>query len=344
MQRRKRSHPRADVRVVGIGGGGVTAVNDLIKHKIGGVGFLTIDGDIASVGTSRAPVHLRLGTKSTGRGGFLGNTMRGKEAALEATGSIQNALHGSDLVFVVAGLGGGAGTGAAPIVARIAKHVGALVIGIVTYPFSFEGASRTSNARDGLAAMRESTDTLIVIPNDRLLEQAGGTIGFHETYTLAHHIWYQSIMGISEMLGNSGLINVDFADVRTIISAGSGAVIATGRAAGPSRARTAAEMATRSDLLGVTIDGAHGVLFNVSGGPDMSLWEVEEAAEIITQRVHPEANVILGAAVDAALRDELCITVIATGFALAGAETGSLGEVVWRPEPSPQKPAPARIL
>lgn len=344
MQRRKRSHPRADVRVVGIGGGGVTAVNGLIKHKIGGVGFLTIDGDIASVGTSRAPVHLRLGTEATGSGGFFGNATRGKEAALETAGSIQNALHGSDLVFVAAGLGGGTGTGAAPIVARIARHGGALVIGIVTYPFSFEGASRTSNARDGLATLRQSTDTLIVIPNDRLLEQAGGTIGFHETYTLAHHIWYQSIMGISEMLGNSGLINVDFADVRTIISAGSGAVIATGRATGPDRARTAAEMATKADLLGVTIDGARGVLFNVCGGPDMSLWEVEEAAEIITQRVHPEANVILGAAVNAALRDELRITVIATGFTPAVAESGSMGEVVWRPEPSPRKSAPADVL
>jgi cell division protein FtsZ len=347
MQRRKRSHPRADVRVVGIGGGGVTAVNGLIKHKIKNVGFLTIDNDIASVGESRAPLHVRLGNESAGSGGFLGDPTRGEEAALAASATIQNALRGSDMVFIAAGLGGGTGTGAAPIIAQAAKGDGALVIAIVTYPFHFEGVSRTSNARDGLAALRESTDTLIVIPNDRLLKQAGGSIGFHETYTLAHHIWHQSILGISEMLSNSGLINVDFADVRTIISAGTAAVIATGRAAGPNRARSAAELATRSDLLGVTIDGAHGILFNVSGGPDMSLWEVEEAAEIITERVNPDANVIFGAAVNAELEDDLCITVIATGFSLSGADNGSTGEteeLVWRPELSPPRRAAARAL
>jgi cell division protein FtsZ len=337
MQRRKRTQPPADIRVVGIGGGGVTAVNGLIRHKIKGVGFLTIDSDIASVGKSRAPLHVRIGRESSDGNGLLGNATRGEEAALNAAGPVQNALHGSDMVFIIAGLGGGTGTGAAPIIARAAKVAGALVIGIVTYPFYFEGVSRTSKARDGLAALRESTDTLILIPNDRLLKKAEGTIGFHETYRLAHHIWHQSIQGISEMLSHSGLINVDFADVRTIISAGSAAVIATGRGVGPNRARSAAELATRSDLLGVTIDGAHGVLFNVSGGLDMSLWQVDEAAEIITERVHPEANVIFGATVNAALENELCITVIATGFSLASSDTGPLGEMaelVWRPEPS----------
>jgi cell division protein FtsZ len=315
MQRRKRTHQQTRIRVAGIGSGGRTAVNRLISGGAYGVDFVSLDTDTEALRESLAPLVVRLGKTKADSRGAAGDVERGKEAALASSKAIGEALQGSDLVFVLAGLGGGTGSGAAPVVAQIARREGALVIGIVTYPFVFEGPQRSINARNGIAALRHCTDTLIVIPNDRLLKLSKGRVGFHETYRLAQGFWQQSIQGISDLVNHSGLINVDFADVRSIMAEGGAAIIATGRGLGQGRARKAAASATRSNLLGVTIDGAHGVLFNVVGGPDMSLLEIEEAAQIITARVHPKANVIFGAAINGALENQIRITVIATGFA-----------------------------
>ena len=226
----------------------------------------------------------------------------------------------------------------APIVVEIANHNRALVIGIVTYPFAIEGERRTTTAREGIASLKKVADTLIVVPNDRLLELGNGAIGFHETYRLANDIWHQSIHGISELLNQSGLINVDFADLRSIMSKGGAAIIASGRGQGADRARRAAEQALHSKLLGIAVDGANGVLFNVTGGPDMTLLEVEEAAAIITRRVHADANVIFGAAIDQTLVNEMCITVIATGFGFTIPERRArfhAPRVPWQPKPVP---------
>jgi cell division protein FtsZ len=336
----------ARIRVVGVGSGGKTAINGMIAGGVHGVDFLTIDTDAASLRESRAPLHIRIGKVADDIKGTGGNAERGCQAALGSIEAIGNALYGSDLVFIVTGLGGGTGSGAAPIVAQIAKRQGALVIGTVTYPFPFEGEERAIIAQRGVAQLRNWTDTLIVIPNERLLKSSGGAIGFHETYRLAQAVWRQSVQGISDLVNQSGLINVDFADVRSIVSEGGGAVIATGRASGRDRARQAAEQATHSDLLGITIDGAHGVLFNICGGADMSLQEVEQAAEIITRRVHSDANVIFGAAIDQALADEIHITVIATGFTFSSAAFDAVsglrrriqlepGDRSWKLEPTP---------
>ncbi len=323
MQRRRQAQQLARIRVVGVGGGGLTAVNGLLDAGLYGVDFLTIDSDSATVQRSRAPLHIRIGNEDLDSSGAGGDAERGRKAAIASIQSIGTALRGSDLVFILSGFGGGTGTGASPVVARIARRLGALVIGLVTFPFPFEGEKRADTARRGVAWIRNWADTLIVIPNSRLLEQAGGQIGFHETYGLAHTIWKQSVRGITDLINHSGLINVDFADVRTIMSEGGGAIIATGKAKGIDRARRAAEKATQSDLLGITIDGAQGLLFNITGGPDLSLREVEEAAEIITRRVNSKANVIFGAAVNHSISEEMRITVIATGFTFSSQTSDS---------------------
>ncbi len=319
MQRRKRSQQLARIHVVGIGSGGKSAVNGMIASGVYGPDYLTIDTDVTTFRESKARQHIHLGEVEAVSEGTSGEAARGRRAAAGSVEAISNALRGSDLVFILAGLGGGTGTGASPIVAQTAKGLGALVVGIVTYPYPFEGEMRATTARLGVAQLRNWTDTLIVIPNERLLESSGGSIPFHETYRLAQQIWRQSVQGVSDLINQSGLINVDFADVRSIVSEGGGAIIATGRASGENRAKRAAEQATHSELLGITIDGAHGVLLNVCGGADMGLLEVEQAAEIITQRTHSDANVIFGAAVNQALVDEIRVTVLATGFTFAGA-------------------------
>jgi cell division protein FtsZ len=299
MQRRSQTHCQARIRVVGVGSGGITAINRLVGSGIYGVDFITVDADDEAERESRAPAHINIGDASSGKWGLSGNVEGGMLAAQGAGELLSNALSGSDLVIIIAGLGGGTGTGAAPIVAELAKKEEAVVFCIVTYPFSFEGETRIASADLGIARLKDCTDTLIVVPNDRILRMAGGTIGFHETYRLAHDIWQRSVEGISDLVNRSGLINVDFADVRAILSEGGGAVIATGRGTGPSRARDAALRA---------------LLFNVVGGTDLSLLEVEEAASILTRRAQPEANVIIGASINAALTDEIRITVVATGF------------------------------
>jgi len=314
MQRRSQTHCKAHIRVVGVGGGGISAINRLVGSGLFGVDFITVDADGEAKRDSRAPVHICIGEKRSAKWGLSGSVEGGRRAAEGAADVIHSALSGSDLVFIIAGLGGGAGTGAAPTVAKVAKQLDAVVVGIVTYPFNFEGEKRISAAELGIAELKECTDTLIVVPNDRVLQMAGGSIGFHETYRLAHDIWHQSVQGISELVNRSGLINVDFADVRAIMSEGGGAVIATGHGSGPGRARDAALRATRSDLLGISLDGASGLLFNIVGGFDLNLLEVEEAAAVITRRAQPDANVIIGASINESLGDEVHITVVATGF------------------------------
>lgn len=338
MQRRKNPQQLARIRVVGVGSGGKTAVNGILASGLFGIDCLAIDMDVGSLSESQAPFRLRIGQNSFDGRGAAGDPGRGRRAAIASKAVIDQALFGSDMVFILAGLGGGTGSGAGPVVAEIAKQQGALVVGIVTFPFPFEGQQRITTARQGVSALRKWTDTLIVIPNDRLLQLADGAIGFHETYRMAHDIWFQSIQGIGELLGNSGVINVDFADVRAIMAEGGGAVIASGRGKGRDRARLAAESAARSDLLGITIDGAHGLLFNISGGPDMNLLEIEEAADILTGRAHPDANVIFGAAVNHTLEDEIRITVIATGFTFSQGEAGV--DPVAQRHPIRQAPVP----
>jgi cell division protein FtsZ len=346
MQRSKHIHRQARIRVVGIGSGGRTAVNRLIAGGVYGVDFVTMDTDTEALRESLAPMVVRLSKTAGDSRGAAGDTQRGKLAATASSKAIGQVLQGSDLVFVLAGLGGGTGSGAAPVVSQIARRQGALVIGIVTYPFAFEGLNRSSNARNGIATLRSHTDTLIVIPNDRLLNLSNGRVGFHETYRLAQSFWQQSIQGISDLVNHSGLINVDFADVRSIMAEGGAAIITSGRGVGQDRVKKAAMAATRSDLLGVTIDGAHGVLFNVVGGPDMNLLEIEEAAHIITGRVQSGANVIFGAAINGALENEIRITVIATGFAFTRSAGGmadrrrapsEVGKIAlpWQVEPGP---------
>lgn len=334
MQRNKRSEKLARIRVVGVGGGGGTAVNHLCDAALFGVDFVAVDTDVYALKQSRAALQIRVGDDPDLAGGSRGQADQARRAAELATGVLSNALYGSDLVFVIAGLGGGTGTGVSPVISRLAKEQGALVIAIVTYPFKFEGFTRLGPAQDGIKALKEWTDTLIVMPNDQLFETANGAIGFHETYRLANDVWRQSVQAINDLVGKSGLINVDFADLRAILSVGGGAIIASGHARGQDRARSAALQASRSDMLGLTMDGAQGVLFNVCGGPTLSLLEVEQIAEILTTNTHPHANVIFGAAIDPTLGDEISITVIATGFRFSGNDQFQRIPIIRRARPS----------
>jgi cell division protein FtsZ len=304
----------ARIKVVGVGGGGSNAVNRMIAEGLKGVEFITVNTDAQALQLSQAARRIQIGSKLTKGLGAGGRSDVGERAAEESRTEIEEALVGSDMVFVTAGMGGGTGTGAAPIVAEIARNSGALTIGVVTKPFGFEGAPRTENAETGIAGLRERVDTLIIIPNDRLLTLGDRRMTFHEAFRAADEVLHQGIQGISELITVPGLINLDFADVRTIMSDGGAALMAVGRATGDSRAVEAAERAISSPLLDITVDGATGVLFNVTGGMDMTLQEINEAAEVIRRTVDPQANIIFGAVLDKQLTDEIRITVIATGF------------------------------
>ena len=304
----------ARIRVVGCGGGGSNAVNRMIEASVGGVDFIAVNTDSQALLLSDAPTRVRIGEKSTRGLGAGGNPEIGQKAAEESSDELAEVIKGSDMVFVTAGMGGGTGTGAAPVVAQIARAQGALTIGVVTRPFTFEGSRRAKSAESGLERLRESVDTLIVIPNDRLLELADKRLALSESFRLADDILRQGIQGISELITVPGLINLDFADVRTIMAQGGAALMAVGEGAGEDRARIAAEQALNSRLLDVTIEGARGILFNVTGGSDMSLFEVNQAATIIRETAHPDVNLIFGAVVDENMGDKLRITVIATGF------------------------------
>jgi len=304
----------AQIRVVGVGGGGTNAVNRMIAEGLRGVEFIGVNTDAQALMLAQAPKRVRIGDKLTRGLGAGGNPETGEKAAEESSDDLYEVLKGSDMVFITAGMGGGTGTGASPIVARVAKEVGALTIGVVTRPFSFEGGKRSKGAEAGIAKLKDQVDTLIVIPNDRLLEIVDKRASLQQAFRVADDVLRQGIQGISELITVPGLINLDFADVKTIMSEGGAALMAIGTASGENRAVDAAQQAISSKLLDVTIDGARGILFNVTGGPSMTLFEVNQAAEIIKATAHPDVNLIFGAVIDENMKDELRITVIATGF------------------------------
>jgi cell division protein FtsZ len=322
----------ARIKVVGVGGGGSNAVNRMIAEGIQGVEFVAINTDGQALLLSNASTRVRIGDKLTRGLGAGGNPEVGRKAAEESAEDLYNVLKGSDMAFVTAGLGGGTGTGAAPIVAQIAKECGALTIGVVTRPFTFEGSKRMQSCETGMSKLKEHADTLIVIPNDRLLQMVDKRTGLQESFRIADDVLRQGIQGISELITVPGLINLDFADVRTIMSEGGAALMAVGRAEGEDRARVAAEQAISRQLLDITIDGARGVLFNVTGGPSLTLFEVNQAAAIIRETAHPDVNMIFGAVLDPSMGDELRITVIATGFERPGVPRRALDRSILRQE------------
>jgi cell division protein FtsZ len=318
MQPVPKTESFARIKVVGVGGGGSNAVNRMIEEGLAGIEFVAINTDAQALLLSNSPMRVRIGDKLTRGLGAGGDPEIGKKAAEESAEDLYKVLKGTDMVFIAAGIGGGTGTGAAPIIAQIAKEVGALTIGVVTRPFTFEGAKRKKTAEGGINCLKEHVDTLIVIPNDRLLQIADKRASLQEAFKLADDVLRQGIQGISELITIPGLINLDFADVRTIMSEGGAALMAVGRASGEDRAREAAEQAISSNLLDITIDGARGILFNVTGGSDLSLFEVNQAAAIIKETAHPDVNLIFGAVIDPSMGDELRVTVIATGFVQSG--------------------------
>ncbi len=324
MNRASPTESFAKIRVVGVGGGGSNAVNRMIAEGMSGVDFVAVNTDAQALMLSDAPVRVRIGDKLTRGLGVGGNPEMGHEAAEESVDELYEILEGSDMVFITAGMGGGTGTGASSVIARVAKEVNALTIGVVTRPFGWEGSVRSQAADGGIERLKDQVDTLIVIPNDRLLEITDKRVTLQNAFSLADDVLRQGIQGISELITVPGLINLDFADVRTIMAEGGAALMAVGRASGDERAVEAAEQAISSQLLDITIDGARGILFNVTGGADLSLYEVNEAASIIKQTAHPDVNLIFGAVVDQEMEDEIRITVIATGFDQTGARSRSV--------------------
>ncbi|HVO41678.1 MAG TPA: cell division protein FtsZ [Aggregatilineales bacterium] len=304
----------ATIKVIGVGGGGGNAVNRMIDEGLAGVEFITVNTDSQALLLSKARTRVRIGDKLTRGLGAGGNPEIGKKSAEESADELYEVLRGADMVFITGGMGGGTGTGAMPIVAQVAKELGSLAIGVVTRPFQFEGSRRNQTAEAGIEELKSKVDTLIVIPNDRLLQIVDKRASLNDAFRMADDVLRQGIQGISELITVPGLINLDFADVRTIMSEGGAALMAVGTATGEERARKAAESAISSSLLDVTIDGARGILFNVTGGPDMSLFEVNEAAAIIKETAHADVNLIFGAVIDENMRDQIRITVIATGF------------------------------
>lgn len=311
----------ARIKVVGVGGAGCNAVNRMIAEGIQGIEFIAVNTDGQDLLQSNAKTRVRIGDKLTRGLGAGGQPEIGRKAAEESSEELLAVLEGSDMIFVTAGMGGGTGTGAAPIISQIARELKALTIGIVTRPFTFEGSKRSQAAEMGIQNLRKVTDTLIVIPNDRLLQIVDKHASLRDAFKIADNVLRQGIQGISELITVPGLINLDFADVQTIMSEGGAALMAVGRATGEDRARKAAEQAISSDLLDITIDGARGILFNVTGGESLTLYEVYEAADIIKKTAHPDVNLIFGAVMDPNIGDEIRLTVIATGFDSNGLRT-----------------------
>ncbi len=309
----------AQIRVIGVGGGGSNAVNRMIQANMMGIEFIAINTDAQALLLTEAPHRIRIGDKLTRGLGAGGVPSVGTKAAEENAEEIYEALKGSDMVFITAGMGGGTGTGASPVVAQIARELGALTVGVVTKPFRFEGKKRLLSAEDGINNLKQHVDTLITVPNDRLLQIADKRMPLSEAFRLADDVLRQGIQGISDLITVPGLINLDFADVKTIMSAAGSALMAIGEANGDNRAMEAAQIAIASPLLDIDISGARGVLFNITGGMDMTLYEVNEAADIISQAAHPDANIIFGAVQDPNFDGRVKITVIATGFDSDGA-------------------------
>ena len=304
----------AVIKVVGIGGGGVNAVNRMIEVGLKGVEFIAINTDAQALLMSDADVKLDVGREFTRGLGAGANPEVGRKAAEDHASEIEEVLKGADMVFVTAGEGGGTGTGGAPVVARIARSLGALTIGVVTRPFSFEGRRRCAQADEGIEALRGEVDTLIVIPNDRLLSLSDRQISMLDAFRQADHVLLQGVSGITDLITTPGLINLDFADVKSVMMGAGSALMGIGFSRGEDRAITAAEGAINSPLLEATIDGAHGVLMSIAGGSDLGLFEINEAARLVTEAAHPEANIIFGTVIDDTLGDEVRVTVIAAGF------------------------------
>ncbi|MBA4396587.1 MAG: cell division protein FtsZ [Syntrophus sp. (in: bacteria)] len=305
----------ARIKVIGIGGGGGNAVNTMIAYSLQGVDFIAANTDTQALGASSSPVKIQLGAEVTKGLGAGANPDVGKMAAMETKELLRQHLEGADMVFITAGLGGGTGTGGAPIVAELAKEMGALTVAVVTKPFQFEGKQRNLHADEGVAELRSTVDTLIVVPNQRLLSLGGRNLSLLDAFKKADDILYHAVKGISDLIIVPGLINLDFADVKNIMSRMGLALMGTGSASGENRAIEAAQKAISSPLLeDNTIQGAHGVLLNITGGPDMTLHEINEASSLIQKEAHEDANIIFGTVIDKNMGDEIRITVIATGF------------------------------
>jgi cell division protein FtsZ len=308
----------ARIKVVGVGGGGCNAVDRMIDEGLQGVEFVAVNTDAQALMLSKAPIRVRVGEKLTRGLGSGGDPETGRKATEESAEELYRVLKESDMVFITSGMGGGTGTGGAPVVAQIAKELGALTIGVVTRPFTFEGSRRIQSAELGIDRLKEQSDTLIVIPNDRLLQIVDKRANLTQAFRMADDVLRQGVQGISELITIPGLINLDFADVRAIMSEGGAALMAVGHADGEDAARKAAEQAISSELLDITIDGAHGILFNVTGGSELTLFDVNQAAAIIKETAHPDVNVIFGAVINPEMKDSVRITVIATGFERSG--------------------------
>jgi cell division protein FtsZ len=304
----------AVIKVVGIGGGGVNAVNRMIEQGLKGVEFIAINTDAQALLMSDADVKLDVGRDSTRGLGAGADPEVGRKAAEDAKDEIEELLRGADMVFVTAGEGGGTGTGGAPVVATIARKLGALTVGVVTRPFSFEGKRRGSQAETGIASLRESCDTLIVIPNDRLLQMGDAHVSLMDAFRSADEVLLNGVQGITDLITTPGLINVDFADVKGIMSGAGTALMGIGSARGDGRALKAAEIAINSPLLEASMEGAQGVLMSIAGGSDLGLFEINEAASLVQEAAHTEANIIFGTVIDDSLGDEVRVTVIAAGF------------------------------
>jgi cell division protein FtsZ len=331
----------AVIKVVGIGGGGVNAVNRMIEVGLRGVEFIAINTDAQALLMSDADVKLDVGRELTRGLGAGANPEVGREAAEDHAEEIEEVIRGADMVFVTAGEGGGTGTGGAPVVARIARSLGALTIGVVTRPFTFEGRRRATSAETGIEALRDEVDTLIVIPNDRLLSISDKNVSVLDAFRSADQVLLSGVQGITDLITTPGLINLDFADVKSVMQGAGSALMGIGSANGEDRAVKAAELAIASPLLEASIDGAHGVLLSIQGGSDLGLFEINEAARLVQEVAHPEANIIFGAVIDDALGDEARVTVIAAGFDQVDATSKPAPQAA--PQQSrPAQPAPAR--
>ncbi|HHZ19915.1 MAG TPA: cell division protein FtsZ [Firmicutes bacterium] len=304
----------ASIKVVGVGGGGSNAVNRMIEKGLKGVEFIAINTDAQALLRSNAEHRLRIGDKLTRGLGAGANPEIGRAAAEESKDEVRALLEGADMVFITAGMGGGTGTGAAPVIANIARELGALTVGVVTKPFLFEGRIRTAQAEEGVAALKDNVDTMITIPNERLLQVVEKNTSVLEAFRVADDVLRQGVQGISDLIAVTGLINVDFADVKTIMTNAGSALMGIGVAKGENRAIDAARAAVSSPLLETSIEGAKGVLLNITGSSDLRIFEVNDAATIITEAADPDANIIFGAVIDENLGDEIRVTVIATGF------------------------------
>jgi len=304
----------ANIKVIGIGGGGNNAINRMIDAGLKGVEFITVNTDAQALYMSKADKKIQIGEKLTKGLGAGANPEIGRKAAEESKNEIEECLKGADMIFITAGMGGGTGTGAAPVIAEIAKNMGILTVGVVTKPFSFEGKKRMANAQEGIKNVKNNVDTLITIPNDRLLSIAEKKTSMIEAFRMADDVLRQGVQGISDLIAVPGLINLDFADVKTIMMGTGLAHMGIGRGSGENRAVEAAKQAIQSPLLETSIEGAKGVLLNITGGPNMGLLEINEAAELISSAADPDANIIFGAVIDEKLQDDIVITVIATGF------------------------------